>query len=478
MEVSISNVINISVQEAGQSVGEYNPSNVCMYSSEVPGESFGELGYKLYVEPSEVATDFGSNSKTYKMANALFLQRPNILANRGYLCIIPLEQGTSEVQSVSFSGTPASGKFNLNFDGDVTGDINWDDSEAEIQTAIRSLAGLESAVVSGSMSLGFEVTFDGYDGNAPLMTVTGNTLQTSAPASITVTVAQVTPGVPMETFTEAYLRTKNLVQYTGVMATKFIPQADMLTAAAAVMADQKIAYFVSNDSADVAPAGKLDKLREAALSNGRGLYYGGTEEEALVWMAGYAGRGQSTNFNGSRTTQNMHLKQIAGSLADPSMTQTLLNQCKAAGVDCYPSIRGRAGIFCSGKNKFFDRVYNLVWFVGALQTAGFNYVANAGTKVEQTEEGIAGLVSAYSRVCEQAVTNSYVAPGEWTLAQTFGNLENFMENIRQLGWYIYTQPVAEQLPSAREDREAPLAQIAIKEAGAVDSSNVIVNVNA
>ncbi len=89
-----------------------------------------------------------------------------------------------------------------------------------------------------------------------------------------------------------------------------------------------------------------------------------------------------------------------------------------------------------------------------------------------------GLKGAYRAVCEQAVTNQYSAPGKWNSSTTFGNQGDFLQNIAQRGYYIYSVPIALQSQADREDRVAPLVQIALKEAGAIQESTVIVNINA
>jgi hypothetical protein len=88
-----------------------------------------------------------------------------------------------------------------------------------------------------------------------------------------------------------------------------------------------------------------------------------------------------------------------------------------------------------------------------------------------------GLKGAYRNICNQAVTNQYSAPGTWTSSTTFGNQVLFLQNIIQYGYYIYSQPISQQLATARDARQAPLCQIALKEAGAIQSSDVIVYVN-
>lgn len=474
-QLSLTNVINISVSAAQTGAGAYNTSNLAIFTSEVFADTFGSLGYKIYLDPVSVGTDFGTDSLTFKMAVGVFSQKPNILAGGGYLVIIPL---VSAVQHLALSGVPASGSFTLAFAAGTTAAINWNDPASTIQTKIRAIAGFENAVVTGSLA-GEAVTIalEGVYGPIVLPTVGGAGLVTSVPAAITITPTTTVVG---EKYAAAITRTTGLIQYFGLIPIQvFALDQDVLDAAAIIQALNKVGGFCSNDTASVQPGGILDELRTGSLNQSRGLFFGDDDDtQAVLFMARYFGRGLSTNFSGSNTTQNMHLKDLAGQQPDPLMDQTLLNQCQAAGADVYVSLQGVPKIFCSGKNMFFDQVYNLQWFVGALQIAGFNYLAQSSTKVPQTENGIDGLKGAYRAVCEQAVTNAYFAPGTWNSSTTFGNQADFLSNISQVGYYIYSQPIALQSQTDRTGRKAPLVQIAGKEAGAVDSSDVIVYINA
>jgi hypothetical protein len=372
-DLSINNVINISVSQPGAGLGQYNTSNLALFTAETPLVVFSDA-YKLYLNPTEVATDFGTGSSTYKMALGVFSQQPNILAGGGYLCIIPY--------------------------------------------------------------------------------------------------------LALETLDDAITRTAGVIQYFGVMSARIESQVDILAAAAVIQTLNKIAFFVSKTAADVNTGGMLDLLRTGGFTQSRGLFHGvAATADALVMMASYAGRALSVNFNGSNTTTSMHLKDLAGVQPDPSMNQTLLNKCEDAGVDVYISIQGVSKTFTSGKNAFFDDVYNLQWLVGSLQIAGFNALAQTGTKIPQTENGMNVLKSAYRQVCEQALSNQYAAPGSWTSPTTFGNQSDLLQNIIQRGYYIYSTPISQQSPAARAAREAPLVQIALKAAGAIHSSSVIVTVN-
>lgn len=373
-QLQLSNIVNISVSQTPAGVSAFNTSNVALFTTETPDPVFDD-DYKIYLEPTEVGEDFGTDSVTYQMALAIFSQAPNILAGNGYLVVIPFESS--------------------------------------------------------------------------------------------------------ETLDAAITRTVDLVQYYGVMSTQIESQVDMLAAAAVIQALVKVGFFVQRASGSIDPGGSLDLLTTGGFTKSRGIYYGAdTDTDALVVQASYAGRALSVNFNGSNTTITMNLKDLAGVQPDPTLTQTLYNKAIEAGADVVADFAGVTKVVSNGANSFFDQVYNLGWLVSALQTAGFNYLAQTSTKIPQTENGMDGLKGAYRAVCEQGITNGYGAPGEWTNPTTFGNQEDFFANIRQRGYYIYSQPISQQLQTARAAREAPLVQIAFKEAGAIQSSNVLVYVNA
>lgn len=475
-QLPLSNVITISVSQAQTGVGNYNTSNLAIFTDEAPAISFGTAGFASYLSPTQIGIDFGTSSRTYAMANAIFSQQPNILAGGGQLVVILLQVA---VQKLTFSAIAASGTFVLNYGGNPTAAINWNDSASQIQAKLQAVTGLAQVTVTGSIaSLQVLVAMNGVYGPASLMTVSSNSLQTAGSAAITVTPSTQTVG---ETIGAAITRTQSLVQYFGIIATEaltIIGQTDLLAAAAIVQALNKIAFFVSHTQADIATGGMVDLLRSGSFTQTRGLYYGDASDlNDLVFLASYAGRALSTNFSGSNTTQTMHLKALAGVQPDPTITQTILNTAVAAGADTYISLQGVPSVFCSGANTFFDRVYNLQWFVGALQVAGFNYLATTSTKVPQTEAGMDGLKGAYRSVCEQGVTNQYGAPGSWNSPTVFGNPADLILNVAQRGYYIYSTPIAQQSQTNRVARQAPLVQIAFKEAGAIQSSTVIVNVN-
>lgn len=483
-QLAISNIINVSVSQANLGANSYNTSNLGLFTDEIPANTFGTLGYNFYVEPTSVATDFGTSSKTYQMALAIFSQQPNILAGQGQLVVILLGVATQEF---SFSGVAASGTFIVNYNGHATAAINWNDTATMIQNKIQAIAGLGQVLVTGSISSEtLMIKMAGVYGAAPsAFTITSNTLQTSVPASITVTVTAPTAG---ESLGAAITRTSSLVQYFGIIVDEpcaQIGQTDLLAAAAIIQPLNKIGFFVSYTEADIEAGGMIDLLRTGGFTQSRGLYYGDSSVvngyagmNAVLYASAYASTGLSVIFSGSNTTITMNLKSLSTIQPDPSMTQTIYNEAKAAGADIYASIQGVAKVICFGANRFYDQVYNQQWFVGAIQIAGFNYLAESATKIPQTESGMDGLKGAYRVVCGQGVTNQYLAPGVWTSPTTFGNQADLIANVAQVGYYIFSLPIAQQSQTDRADRQAPLVQIAIKEAGAIQQSSIIIFVNA
>lgn len=93
---------------------------------------------------------------------------------------------TGQTQTLTLSGVAASGTFIINYNGNASSSINWNDSVGTIQTKVRLIAGLGTAVVTGSIasqSLVFNLT--SIDNILGLLYVTTNSLQTAGSVAIT-----------------------------------------------------------------------------------------------------------------------------------------------------------------------------------------------------------------------------------------------------------------------------------------------------
>lgn len=568
-QLPISNVINVSLANAQAGLNAPNTGNLVIFTNEIPGPSFGSGAYAAYEDPSSVQDDFGSASETFAMANGVFSQQPNILLPGGQLLVVPF---LNAVQTLTLSGVPASGAFEIVTPNGTSASIMWNSTAAAIQTIIQAIPGCSGWTVSGSLaSESLIVTCGGTYGPVDAFTVASNTLETSASAAITFTIATTVAG---ETLAEALTRASGFLLFFGVISTIIHSQADILAAAAVAQPLAMLLGVVSNKSADLTPStGTFAQVASGSFNHTRCLYYGpnvvsiafsavpasgafvisyGSQDSAsiafnataatiqsdlqallglstvtvsgsiaaqnllinmlgtqgpaqisissntlqtsasasvlasvsyqqtdpLVYLASYFGSGMSVDFEGSNTTITMNLKSLVGVLPDLTMTQTIQNSCTAVGADTYPSIQGDPAVLSAGANLFFDQAQNRVWFATDIAISGYNYLAQTNTKVPQTESGMSGLKSAYRQVCQQGITNQYLAPGSWNSGTTFGDQALFLANISQKGYYIYSAPVALQSQADRAARVAPLVQIAVKEAGAIHKSSVLIFVNA
>lgn len=115
-----------------------------------------------------------------------------IVADAGYTGVGPLVPGVSEVQTVTITGGPTGGNFQLTFDGQTTIAIGYNSPAADVQGALNSLSNLDGVTVSGAGGGPYTVTFPVSMGDVPQMTGDGSGLTGgTAPA---VVVATTTPG--------------------------------------------------------------------------------------------------------------------------------------------------------------------------------------------------------------------------------------------------------------------------------------------
>lgn len=276
-----------------------------------------------------------------------------------------------------------------------------------------------------------------------------------------------------------------IIFFGGVLWAGYSPADQEIIDLCTALESSRVKTFVSSSvtASLTAVTGLIWKLTAATLKHARCLLYlqGAAALQARYMAAAYAGRAMCVDFNGVATTNTMHLKTLVGILPDSGITQTILNSCNAVGADAYPTVGGGAQyigkVWSTGFNGYFDDVYNLDWLVFALQVAGVNALATTGTKLPQTEPGMAVLKGAYILILQQAVANGFVAPGAWNSAELFGSPADLRRSILNTGYYIWSQPVNLQAQAARIARQAPLVRLAVKYAGAIHSSNVIVSVN-
>lgn len=369
----ISKVVNITVANPPVGLAPYQINNLLYVTKEAPVN--GGLGaYTIYLDPTEVAADWGINSETYQAANNVFAQKPGILSPGGVFIVAAMQGG---------------------------------DTLSTIYNAIIA------QVYFGGMCFG------GYQ-----------------------------PG-----------------------------GAEMTAAAAIFQAANQLLFLSSNDSTLLNAGQAFNQIQAAKQTAARCLIYTVDVVSARLYAAAYASLGMSTDFTGSDTTQTLALKDLSNVLPDPGITPTLAATCETVGVDYYTTIGGIPKLFSTGGNTYFDQVFGVLWLAGALQVAYFNSLATTNTKVPQTETGMALLRNALIAVLEQGVTNGFIAPGQWNSTSLFGDPDTLRASVLKLGYYVYSGPINKQSQATRQQRIAPLIQIAVKLAGAIQSGNVLVTIN-
>lgn len=193
-------------------------------------------------------------------------------------------------------------------------------------------------------------------------------------------------------------------------------------------------------------------------------------------IASMFGRAFSVNFLANNSTITLMYKQEPSVTAE-NLTENQASILKGKRCNVFTSYVNDTSIIQFGVMSgpaYFDEIHGLDWLQDAIQNACYNVLFQTTTKVPQTDAGVNQLTNAISGACNEGVNNGLIAPGVWN-ATGFGQLVT--GQYLKTGYYIFAQPIALQSQGDRESRIAPPIQVAVKLAGAIQSLNVLVNVN-
>ena len=481
--VPVNYTVNVSLSAVPTGLGTYNTNSIAIFSNE---EANFNGNYIAALTPQTVKEAFGSNSLTYKMANALFTPSFNFRTGDGYLYIFKYS-GTNAVQgsvtsaAIGSTGITAfkavtNGGIKLSIDGTTTSILGLDFS------AIKTVDDICKVILAQNPDCYVYVTDTNKicfkskrPGSAVTMTsgATGTDLYGSAyfdgANATTANGADATGSIA-----DAIDTALEQVQFGGVLTTQYLDDTTLLAEAAKIQAKDVVFYNELQSLKDIAVTGTANKA--AGNSKTRLLAYSMGAEQAKIAIATYATIAQSVNYVATDTANTMNLKTLTGVAPDSNLSDTYVTQANLNGVDIYGNTGGLACVYSNDNNGYTDDVVNLLRLCKDLEVGGFNYLRQTNTKIPQTEKGMTGLKSAYAEVCERFVNNGTVAPGSWNTAIPFGNPEMFRENIEKTGYYIYSIPIAKQSQVDREARRAPVCSIALKLASAIHYSTVLVTI--
>ena len=486
-QVPPSYTVNVSIAATPTGLADYNTNSIAIFTNDPAG--FSE-SYQAYMTPNAVSTDFGSDSLTYAMANALFTPVPNFRTGGGYLYIFPFKgvnatAGTLTTADISANITNfqevTNGVLNLTIDGTVTQVTGLDFSSvktlADVVTVLQNqnldvyIEATETAIKFTSKRFGTDAAVTMAEASEP-----GDATDLYGATYFNGATATPTTGTNAsgQTLAEAVAAAQQQVYFGGVLTTQYCDNATVQANAAAIQA-LDCDYFevmtsmknIAELGADIKAAG-LGKTRSLELSNGA--------QEAKIAIATYATIAKSVNWDGSNTANTMNLKTLTGCLPDNGLSDTYVLSAQTNGVDIYANTGGLSVVYSNDNNGYTDTIELELAFKKKCEVALFNALRQTNTKIPQTEAGVAVLKNAVAQVCEQFITNGSVAPGTWNTPISFGDPESFKRNIEETGYYIYSLPIAQQSQTDREARKAPLIQVAIKLSGAFHFAELIVNI--
>lgn len=486
-QVSPSYTVNVSIAATPSGLADYNTNSIAIFTNDPAG--FSE-SYQAYMSPSAVSTDFGSDSLTYAMANALFTPVPNLRTGGGYVYIFPFKgvnatAGTLTTGDIAANVTNfqsvTNGVLNLTIDGTATQVEGLDFSSvktlADIVTVLQN-QNLDVYIEATDTTIKFTSKRFGTDSSVTVAAASDAEGATDLYGETYFDGASATPAAGTnasgQTLAEAVQAAQQQVYFGGVLTTQYCDNATVQANAAAIQALDCDYFEAMSSMKNMAELGA--DIKAAGLGKTRLLEMSNSAQEAKIAIATYATIAKSVNWSGSNTANTMNLKTLTGCLPDNGLSDTYVLSAQTNGVDIYANTGGLSVVYSNDNNGFTDDIEFQLWFKKAIEVAGFNYLRQTNTKIPQTESGMNGLKSAYEKVCVNGVTNGSIAPNTWNNSIPFGDPETFQNSIQERGYYIYSAPISQQSQTDREARQAPVCQIAVKTSGAFHFSEVIINI--
>jgi hypothetical protein len=450
----------------------------------------GSERFRTYVDLESVAGDFGTSAPEYQAASLYFGQSPRpqqLMIGRWIRTATAalLKGGILTVAEQALANWTAitSGSFKVTIDGTektVTG-LNF--------SAVTNLNGVASAI--NAVLTGGTVAWDGSRFTVTSVTTgaassvgyasaaaTGTDISGLLKLTASTALAPV-PGFDAETPVQAtaIFANQSGMWYGLSFAASAMPTADQLIAVGEFIEGASITriFGVTETDTRVLDATYTDDLasRFKALNYKRTCVQYSPNKYAICSLMG---RAFSVNFAANRSTITLMYKQEPGVMAE-LLSETQAQALKFKRCNVFVRYQNDTAIIQYGVmsgQAYFDEIHGLDWFADALQNAEYNLLYQSKTKIPQTDAGQNQLVNVASGVCQEAINNGLIAPGQWN-ADGFGQIER--GDFLTEGFYIYTPPMASQDQSIREQRIAPPIQIALKLAGAIHEIDCIVDVN-
>jgi hypothetical protein len=505
--LDLSRVVSVSISLTAV-LGGYTNFGSGVILGSTPGVIDVAERVRTYYGINAVANDFGTAAPEFLAAQIHFSQSPrpafvNIgrwaqTATYGRLkgaILTPAQRLVTNFTTVSNGAMTVSidgvsyPLTNLNFSG-IT---NLNGAASVIQGAIQAAgangSGAKTATVlwdgvyyrfivtSGSTgatsSVSYATSPASGGGATDISILTGlSVTPNSAGSSASVPVA----GIAAET---ALTAAQTVGNRGGFYCMEFAPAApladsDAVQVAAYIEATSRIAAFTTQNTNALDPtrSDDLASLLQSGQFSRSFVQFSSTSPYAATSLFA---RFATVDFRGNNTTITGMFKQepgvspevLVGSQADALQAKN----CNVFATYIDGTADTQYGTMANG--NYIDQRINADWIANFLQVNVRN-VLRTQPKVPQTDKGMGLLAAAMAQSCQQAVNNGYIAEGIWN-GPPVGTLNP--GDVCPGGFYIFVPKVALQTQADRQARKSVVFQIALKEAGAVHSASIIVNVN-
>jgi hypothetical protein len=292
---------------------------------------------------------------------------------------------------------------------------------------------------------------------------------------LTVALAQIpVAGVSAESAVNAVIRndTNGPYFFALTIASPNVQDSDHQAIAAYIEATSHV-YFVSTQETTSLVAGNGIGATLAAAGYKRTcVNYNGTSP---YMGAAVAAVPLTVNYDQAGSANTVMFKSLPGITAD-NLTANQAAALIANRVNFSANYSNGVAFLQNGVMSgpaYIDEIVGITSIIFDLQTAEFNLLLTQ-PKVDQTDAGMQTITAVDEAVLDNYVAANFLAPGVWT-GSAFGTLTTGQTLPK--GYYCYRAPIATQSVANRALRQAIPGQHALKLAGAVQSSSVLLNVN-
>ena len=501
MALSISQIVNVQLNTVPKSAARKSFGIVALFTPEA-GQAFADATTRyVYVESQrDVEQLFGTNSETAKAAQPFFAQSPR--AKQLIIARWQKEPATIDATKNTLSGATLSddlerfkavvnGRFTLTI-GTETKKVNGlSFADASDFNAIATKIQAKLTALSSSLSIS-------YDSVGQRFIITSNNAGEDKATEIHYAfngggdgeyigsllklengqasrkVGKASISLKKETVAEALFNVAEVNNaWYGFTFAAQLTDGEVESAAKYAQANTKMfgANVIRVEQLEWSADNIYKKLYDAGLDHTLAMF----DKNDMYPASSALARLLSTNFAANNSTLTLKFKQQPTITAD-EITATEFSKAKRLGINVYTYFDDVAmiaeGTVMGG--KFADEIVILDWFTDAVQKEVFSRLYKSPTKIPLTDKGQAVLIAAVEKVCLEGVNNGAFAPGQWT-GDSFGNLTT--GDYLEKGYYVWAAPMDTLSDSDREQRRATPIQTAVKLAGAIHSSDVIVNYN-